>query len=325
MSSSEEIVEKSVSAVVSAIEIYNKPDFNYREEAFALLMVNGWELLLKAKWIFDRGDAVESLYVLDSETGNPKVGRSGNPLTHAVHFLAQNIFEDGNSGLEKACLDNINAMIEIRDISAHFINKDIYFGRRIQELGTASLRNYMYLATEWFQVDLSRYNFFLMPISFYHGFETVMPPADNLYPEQITKLLEYLDSLQNVNNEDNELSTQNVALRMETRLVRGKREEAVEFRWTNDPSAPSVALREEDVSKNYPLTYRDLTDALKRRYTNFVENKDYHRVKREIEKENKFCLIRLLNPSNPKSSKQRFYNPNIFQEFDKHYDKRKKP
>ena len=42
-------VEKSVGAALSAIEIYNKPDFKYREETFAILMINSWELLLKAK------------------------------------------------------------------------------------------------------------------------------------------------------------------------------------------------------------------------------------------------------------------------------------
>ena len=44
-------VEKSVGAALSAIEIYNKPDFKYREETFAILMINAWELLLKARII----------------------------------------------------------------------------------------------------------------------------------------------------------------------------------------------------------------------------------------------------------------------------------
>jgi hypothetical protein len=51
-----------VQAAVAAIEIYNKPTFSYREEAFALLMTNAWELLFKAKWLLDRGEAIESLY-----------------------------------------------------------------------------------------------------------------------------------------------------------------------------------------------------------------------------------------------------------------------
>ena len=41
------LLDKSLAAAVSAIEVYNKPDFKYREETFAILMVNAWELLLK--------------------------------------------------------------------------------------------------------------------------------------------------------------------------------------------------------------------------------------------------------------------------------------
>jgi hypothetical protein len=48
MVQSKELSEKSILAAVAAIEIYNKPDFHYREEAFALLATNAWELLLKA-------------------------------------------------------------------------------------------------------------------------------------------------------------------------------------------------------------------------------------------------------------------------------------
>ena len=43
------LLEKSIQAVLSAIELYNKPVFSYREESFSILMVNAWELLLKAK------------------------------------------------------------------------------------------------------------------------------------------------------------------------------------------------------------------------------------------------------------------------------------
>jgi len=35
-------------AILAAIEIYNKPQFLYRDECFAILLLNAWELLLKA-------------------------------------------------------------------------------------------------------------------------------------------------------------------------------------------------------------------------------------------------------------------------------------
>jgi hypothetical protein len=322
---SSELAQKSVHAAVAAIEVYNKPNFLYREEAFSLLMSNAWELLLKAKWVLDHGEAVESLYEMGGDgKGNkkPKLNRCGNHCTVGSTYLSAKLLEDPNSGLERTCHDNILALIEIRDNAAHFLYKDLHIGKRVLEIGTASLRNYLLLATEWFQLDFSTYNFFLMPISFYHGFETAEPVSRAIYPKQIRNLLNYLDSLEERN--DGSESRQHVALRLETKLVRGKDAAAIVFRWTDDPSAPALTVREEDVLKSYPMTYRDLTDTMKRRYDDFLENMQYHRIRKIFEQEHKYCIVRVLHPGNPTSSKQRFYNPNILQEFDKHYAIRRK-
>jgi hypothetical protein len=323
---SAELAQKSVQAAISAIEIYNKPNFSYREEAFALLMTNAWELLLKAKWTFDHQEATDCLYVLvDDKKGGltPKLNRSKNPLSMGLIHLAGKLKDDKNSGLERACHDNILALVEIRDNAAHFMNKDLYLGRRVLEIGTASLRNYLQLSTEWFQLDLSTYNFFLMPLSFYHGFEAVEPATRAAYPEQVRKLLDYLDTLENTAEADE--GTQHVALRVETKFVRGKDATAIAFQWTDDPKAPLIAVREEDFLKNYPMTYRKLTDTIKRRYSDFLENNSYHKIRKEYEKDKKYCIQRLLDPNNPRSARQRFFNANILQEFDKHYTLRAKP
>jgi hypothetical protein len=140
-----------------------------------------------------------------------------------------------------------------------------------------------------------------MPLSFYHGFEAAEPVSRAHYPEQIQKLLAFLDTLEEADSGEQE-GTQHVALRLETKLVRGKDTASVAFRWTDDPKAPAVAVREDDLLKNYPMTYRDPTTALKRRHSDFLENMDYHVRRKELEKEKKFSLIRLLNPTNPNSS-----------------------
>ena len=43
------LFDKAVSAITSAVEVYNKPGFRYRDETFALLALNAWELMLKAR------------------------------------------------------------------------------------------------------------------------------------------------------------------------------------------------------------------------------------------------------------------------------------
>lgn len=65
---SKELLDRAVAATVAAIEIYNKPNFLYREEAFAVLAINGWELLLKAKWLADHNNKVSTLYVMEPRT-----------------------------------------------------------------------------------------------------------------------------------------------------------------------------------------------------------------------------------------------------------------
>ncbi|MCH3717810.1 DUF3644 domain-containing protein [Campylobacter lari] len=60
------ILEKSIQAALSAIELYNKPNFTYREESFCILMTNAWELLLKAKILKDNNNKLNSLYIPES-------------------------------------------------------------------------------------------------------------------------------------------------------------------------------------------------------------------------------------------------------------------
>jgi len=83
-------VDKSVGAALSAIEIYNKPDFNYREETFAILMINAWELLLKGQLIKVNGSKLKAIYEMTNKIGKkgnklktlrPILNRSGNPKT----------------------------------------------------------------------------------------------------------------------------------------------------------------------------------------------------------------------------------------------------
>lgn len=84
------MLEKSIAAMLSAIEIYNKPDFKYREETFSVLCINAWELLLKSKVLNLASNKVASLYAMEYRTlksgkkstvKRPKTNRSGNPLS----------------------------------------------------------------------------------------------------------------------------------------------------------------------------------------------------------------------------------------------------
>jgi len=95
-----------------------------------------------------------------------------------------------------------------------------------------------------------------------------------------------------------------------------------QIRIVDDPNVPAFRMSEEAVLSNYPYDYTSLRKLLRERYVNFVENKHYHEVKRELEGNPLYCNIRMLNPNNSRSSKQKFYSEVILQELDKHYTRK---
>jgi hypothetical protein len=224
---SKDLLEKSVQAVLSGIEIYNKPDFRYREEAFAILMCNSWELLLKAKALLDNAESIDAIVVTrsqkDEQSGAtkqvPKVNRCGNVMTVGLVYLSTAMCEQKIGGFSKECHTNIELLVEIRDNAIHLVSDDLALAQSVLEIGTASLKNYMNLASAWFGTDFSRYNFFLMPLSFFHGFEAAEAISVAPKTEQTKRFLDYLASIEK--NADPE-ARHAVTLTIETKVVKSK-------------------------------------------------------------------------------------------------------
>ena len=112
-----------------------------------------------------------------------------------------------------------------------------------------------------------------------------------------------------------------VALRVDLKFSRSKAVDAAPVVVSDDPAAIAVRLSEEDIREKYPWDYRILTTRLKRRYANFSENMKYHRLRQTLESDDDFCNTRYLDPAKKSGTSKRFYNSNIVQEFDKHYER----
>jgi len=318
------MLEKSISAMLSAIEIYNKPDFKYREETFSVLCINAWELLLKAKLLNLASNKVTALYAMEyrtlkggikSKIKRPKTNRSGNPLSISLFESYRIITEDYGVKLDKAIYDNLVSLTEIRDNSIHFVNDDLLLSLKVQELGTASLQNYLHLVNLWFGDVLSCYNFYLMPLSFFRDFSEAPGLALN---KNEKKVLDYLNKSEE-KYDDQEIGDYNLTLRIDLKFQKVKSNEGVPVQITNDPNATVVRLLEEDISEKYPWDYDILTTRLSKRYSNLKINAKYHRIRKELELDKKFAHQRFLNPNNLNGGKKTLYNPNIQKEFDKHY------
>ena len=172
-SGSKELLDRAILAMVAAIEIYNKPGFPYRNESFAILAINGWELLLKAKWLDLNGNRKQSLYVYEHrETSKGKRSkklyikrtRSKSPLTHELSFLAKALVN--KKTLDSSASQNIEVMLEFRDCATHFFNQNQAFETRLYEIGAACVMNFVNLIHEWYGHEAAEFNFQLMPLSF---------------------------------------------------------------------------------------------------------------------------------------------------------------
>ena len=150
------LLDKSVSCMLSAIELYNKPDFKYREDIFAILAVNAWELLLKSQLFKSNKYSIKSICKtepLKTKNGtNHKCrtqiskNRCGNAKTLDIISVIGKLNE--LKVLPKEMVNNIEALIELRDNSIHFLNTANIF-KQIQELGFACIKNYMTFIRDW--------------------------------------------------------------------------------------------------------------------------------------------------------------------------------
>lgn len=320
---SKELLDRAIAATVAAIEVYNKPSFLFREEAFAVLAVNGWELLLKAKWLADHNNDMTTLYVREKtgKSGKPlkrpriKRSRSKIPLTHSAGYLAAKLNESG--ALDTSAAKNLDALVELRDTVVHFYNRSPLFARRLQELGAASLKNFVATAKDWFARDLSEFNFYLMPLSFVGLPERT--EAIVLNPEE-KNFFAFLESLEP--RQADPAARYSVTVNIEVRFTRSKVKDALAVQVTDNPNAPEVRLTEEQIKERYRWDYKQLTDECRKRYAGFKVDSKYHRHRKALLADKRFCHVRELDPGNPKSAKKSLFNPNILREFDKHYTRK---
>ena len=321
---SKELLDRAILAMVAAIEIYNKPGFPYRNESFAILAINAWELLLKAKWLDLNSNKRRSLYIYESrETSSGKTSakrfikrtRSKAPFTLELSYLSRQLVI--SKVLNPSASQNIEIMLEFRDCAAHFYNETPAFYTRLYEIGAACVKNFVNAANEWFQRDVTEFNFHLMPLTF-----VALPPAveGKLLNAEESNFLAFVDSLDQPDIDPE--APYSVSVNVELKFTRSKSKDAFPVKVTGEPSALPVQLTEQDIRERYPWDYATLTNACRQRYQDFKENRKYHDIRKSLAGDDRFGRLRFLDPGNTKSAKKPFFNPNILAELDKHYSRK---
>lgn len=315
------LLEKSVSSMLSAIELYNKPNFQYREETFAILAVNAWELLFKAQLLKVSKYKMASLYELESVLNKngqastrkkPKTNRSGNPVTIGI-FDVINRLKNNKIKVSHNLLKSIESIVELRDNAIHFHNSEP-ITKELQELGFACIKNYMHIIKEWkLDIDLSKYNFYLMPLAYVDSKISV----DSIITEEVGK---YIDFIKNrVKETDNNDTQYDVAISIDINFRKSNNfEEGLPIKY--DSHGVPIYMTETNIRDRFPLSYNDIVTQAPSRYSNFKRNKFFNSQMKKIKANNKICFTRKLDPGAKNSQKKEFYSSNIWQSLDKIYD-----
>ncbi|OHB55618.1 MAG: hypothetical protein A2Y07_09685 [Planctomycetes bacterium GWF2_50_10] len=328
-SRSKNMLHKSIAAVLSAIEIYNKPDFKYRSETFAILCINSWELLLKARILQLNKNRVSSILQFEKRkrsdgTLSTKLyrvqNRSGNYNTVGLFKALDLLISEYGDTIPAVVRHNLEALVEIRDNSIHFLNESVILEKKVLELGTAAIKNYVRLAEKWLGADFSNFNLYLLPISFVN---TKGQSDTIVLNSEENRLFKFLLANEKIfNNSDSD--DFNYTLAIKVKFEKGKSpDNAIVVTNSKEDTAIKIELSEEDIREQYPWDYKILTTRLEKRYSDFKSNDKYHKIRIELAKNEKYCRVRFLDPGNPRSATKQFYNSNILKEFDAHYTMKK--
>ena len=142
------LVEKSIEAFILGLEIYNKPTIKYRVEGFSFFIVNAWELMLKAEML-NRGI---SIYYEDNKN-----------RTVSVDVAIRKIYSDKNTRIRL----NLEKVIELRNISTHFITED--YEQKYAPLFQACVLNYVNEVKRFHNVNIEEHvtqNFLIITTSY---------------------------------------------------------------------------------------------------------------------------------------------------------------
>lgn len=148
------LLGNSVAAVSAAIEIYNKPKIEYRDETFIILLVNGWELALKALLSKDR----QRIFYEKRRNAPYRTLSITDALRRCEKFFPSRVDY-------RATAANLEQLIKFRDNAIHFYG-DKGMGVIVYALAQTAIVNYKDLLQDAFNRDLAQeFSYSLLPLA----------------------------------------------------------------------------------------------------------------------------------------------------------------
>lgn len=318
------LMKNSISAYFAAIEIHNKPNISYRYETTTLLLMNAWELILKA--YIKKFIKKKSIYTGDGHTVS---------IDKAISYVDEHINATEPKAFT-AIKENLLLIEEYRNNIVHYYNEQLE--PYIFMLTAKAALNYVEFMKKYFSKDiLAEDGLFILPL----GFKLPFKPEDFLTKKaaQYVSTSESKKFIESIINVITDLDTrgvedtivvgfdiylENIKKMKNSDLlvaITSKDEADVRFakvskvRITNDPNVQlQVKLNDEGFVSSFPLSYRDVCARCKKEVPNFKQGKKFNGIMAEIKKDARYAFTRKLNPNSSKSSKTTFYTESVIAE-----------
>ena len=318
------MARKSLNATLTALEIYNKPDSKYREEAFCILMINAYELLFKAKILLENQDKINSLYIYENKKGKKdkilkqkiiKRNRIGQPYTIDINKCMN--FLHSKSFISNNLKDNINILIEIRDNAIHLLNRSTNIKEKAYSICAAGIKNYVKIFDMWFNsIKINQYNFFITPLNF----DTVIKNYDTLSTSVAEKnLLNYLELAANSSSEGDEFD---ILVNVDIKVSKSSIDEAVLLKYASDGKKINIELNDEMFKKMYPFTNEQIIQMIRKKQADFKQGTKFNTIKKRLQKEEICCKARYLDVVNKRGNSRYYYNSNFVNKVLEEYNKK---
>ncbi len=323
----ESLIENSKSAIIAAIEIHNKPIFSYRYEVTTILVINSWELLLKA-------------YIVENHKEVKLINKEGltKPFEECIAFVSSQLGKDF-----RAIEENLQKIYEYRCHIIHFYKDNI--DSILYALIHKSIQFYNEFIKKFFNIDLAELtNLIILPIGFkpfaspvdFLSAESDLSKSSNSVKEFIKSIVKSTESLEQEGVEDSILTGFKMAVINENRITNAdiiagitKNPEASKLNITNvfkgmqfskDADAKKVNIEEETLFKTiYILKYQDVIDKSKLLFTDFKKNAKFNKIMTDVKTKPELHRKRFLDVVNKTGMGQDFYTTGVFEELSKHF------
>jgi hypothetical protein len=265
------LVGNAKAAMMAAIEIYNKPAFQYRDECVVILLLNAWELILKAAL----SKSGQSIFYPKKRKQPHRTLSWQDALSRSKDFFP-------NSVDYLPVQRNLELLVTYRDNAVHFYNAS-GFSMVVYALAQTCIKNFRDFLEGVFKQRLEEeITWHLLPlgieppvdvVSYISGMRTKGPRGNSAVRQFLAQLAEGADEVKRKGSDGGRLMTV-FSIKLESVKKIGDADVVVGVEKGEAASGPLTIVKTQDPNVTHPLRQKEVIENIGtlhgKRFTSYV-------------------------------------------------------